>query len=328
MPATNAAEAGDEYLKRALKAFDDALPDEELIVEAVPSVAHPINRGLDGASNLLRSRSTGRTFFLKVLSPETNSEACFKDICTIAQSAHNLDIAPKLIAADEAESAFLFDGMTEEWTFGTVGAFRNGEARFGAVDCLKQLHKTNALSTRVSVFDRIDGLAGELNEFTTIVPDGAGRIVPEFYHTMSDWLPRIEKVIDASGCDHAPCKVENSLSNFMVSKACHIRLVDFDRATMTDPFFDIGALCNEFCRTDEDIAEVVEAYRGHIHTAELARVQLYMIASAFHLGLWGIVSQCRTPATQIEFFNYGQNQFLRCRSALARWDVGHLLQKV
>lgn len=328
MPATNAAEASDERLKRALKAFDDALPDEELIVEAVPGVAHPINRGLDGASNLLRGRSTGRTFFLKVLSPQTSSEACFKDICKIAQSAHASGIAPKLISADDAESALLFDGLTEEWTFGTVRAFRNREVRFNAVDCLKQLHEIDALSTRVSVFDRIGRLKGRLNDLASTMPDSAGRIVPELYHTMCDWTSRIIMAIDASGHDDAPCKVENSLSNFMISPSGHIRLVDFDRATMTDPFFDIGVLCNEFCRTDEDIAEIVEAYRGSIHTAELARVKLYMIASAFHLGLWGIVSQYRAPKTQIEFFKYGQNQFLRCRSALARWDVGHLVRKV
>lgn len=328
MSATNATEAGDLRPGRALKAFHNALPDEELVFEAVPGVAHPINRGLDGASNLLRGRSTGRTFFLKVLSPETRSESCFKDICTIAQSAHTQGIAPKLIAADDAESALLFDGLTEEWTFGTVKAFRNQETRFNAVDCLKQLHETDALSTRISVFDRIGRLKGELNDFAATMPDSASRIVPEFYHTMRDWMSRIKEAVGASGRDDAPCKVENSLSNFMISASGDIRLVDFDRATMTDPFFDIGVLCNEFCRTDEDIAEIMEAYRGSIHTAELARVKLYMIASAFHLGLWGIVSQYRAPKTQIEFLKYGQNQFLRCRSALARWDVGHLLHKV
>lgn len=329
MSATiSAAGSGDDRLRRAFAALRVLLPDDEWIEEAVPGVAHPINRGLDGTSSVLRGRVTGRAFFLKLLNPETKAETCFGDICTIVQSAHALGIAPELLAAEEEASAFLFDGLADDWGFGTTKIFRSRGIRIGAVACFKQLHGTDALSTKLSVFDRVSRLMDELNALAAAAPGNGSSVFPEFYNTMCDWMSRIEGAIRASGHDLAPCKVENSLSNFMIGPSGSIRLVDFDRAAMADPFSDIGALCNEFCRTDQDIAEIVEVYGGALHAAVLSRVKLYMIASAFHLGLWGIVSQHRAPRTEIEFFKYGQNQFIRCRSALSRWDVGQLLREV
>lgn len=328
MSATiSAAGASDDRSRRALAALRVSLPDDEWIEEAVPGVAHPINRGLDGTSSVLRGGGSGRAFFLKLLNPETKAEACFEDICTILRSAHARGIAPELLAADEEVGAFLFDGLTEDWRFGTAKTFRSRDIRLAAVACLKQLHGTDALSTKLSVFDRIGRLMDELKALAAAAPGNGSSVFPEFYHTMCDWMSRIEAAIRASGHDHAPCKVENSLSNFMIGPSGSIRLVDFDRAAMTDPFSDIGALCNEFCRTDQDIAEIVEAYGGALHAAALSRVKLYMIASAFHLGLWGVVSQHRAPRTEIEFFKYGQNQLIRCRSAISRWDVGQLLRE-
>lgn len=334
MPATiSAAGSSDDRSRRAFGALRGSLrdgkwPKDEWVFEAVPGVAHPINRGLDGTSSVLRGREPGRAFFLKLLNPETTAEACFEDACTIARSAHALGIAPELLAADEEASAFLFDGLTEGWRFGTAKIFRDRDIRLGAVACLKQLHGTDALSAELSVFDRIARLVDELKALAAAAPGNGSSVFPEFYHTMCDWMSRIEEAIRASGHDPAPCKVENSLSNFMIGPSGSIRLVDFDRAAMTDPFSDIGAFCNEVCRTDQDIAEIVEAYCGAPHAAALSRMKLYMIASALHLGLWGIVSQYRAPRTEIEFFKYGQNQLIRCRAAISRWDVGQLLREV
>jgi len=57
-------------------------------------------------------------------------------------------------------------------------------------------------------------------------------------------------------------------------------------------------------------------------------VKLYVVVSAFQLGLWGLVSHLRVPETEIEYQKYGQNQLLYCRSAISRWNIGRLLRDI
>ncbi len=316
-----------ERFNRTIASLSTRIPDDNLTVEKVPPVAHPINRGLDGTSAVLRDRLNGPAMFLKVFSEHTLSEIVFTDTCTAVQTASSLGIAPKIIESVESTGAILFEQLPDDWTFGTVKAFRNPRPRQKAVECLKQFHGTSALTSTTSVFDRIRRLQRDIAAFDAARRND-GAVYPEFYHTMHDWVSRIDSAIGTAGHDLAPCRVENSLSNFLVSPADDVKLVDFDRAANADPFSDIGSFCNEVCRTDGDVEELVAAYSGAPKSSELARTKLYMIASAFHLGLWGIVSQYREPGTEIEYFKYGQNQFFRCRAAVSRWDVGRLLHEI
>ena len=311
----------------ARRAFEAVLDGDELVVDRIPGVAHPINRGLDGLSVQLRQPSSGRHLFLKIVDAQTLIDAEFADIEGMAAHAEAVSVGPKLLASDETTGALLFEYLSDEWRFGTVKDFRRADIRTKAIYCIKALHRTDRLRSKRSVFDRIRRLAREL-EGLAKRSSSPRAIFPEYYKAMCDWIARIEDGFDAAGHELAACHVENSLSNFMIGPSGEIKLVDFDRSTNADPLFDIGALCNEYCRTENDIAEAAEIYCGCVDRSVIARVKLYMIGSAFHLGLWGVVSQFRAPSTSVEFFKYGQNQLLRCRAAIARWDVGLLMRHI
>ena len=322
-------ENSEERIAAARRSFQTSLTGDEVEIERIPGAAHPINRGLDGLSVRLRQDASGRHLFLKILDRETVREAVFADAQSMAAFAAAEGIGPGLIASDEATGAFLYEGLTDEWRFGTVKAFRQREIRETAITLIKALHDGDPLGSQCTLFDRIRAFQVELGHLSERAPDSSAQSVyPEFYASMSDWVGRIEEAFDAAGFDPAACHVENSLSNFMIGPSGDMKVVDFDRAANGDPLSDIGALCNEFCRTDLDIAEAAEIYAGRAEPTMVARIKLHMIASAFHLGLWGVVSQHRSPNTPIEFFKYGQNQFLRCMAAISRWDVGSLLREM
>lgn len=302
-----------------------ACGDTENDLNRIPPVAHPINRGLGGTSVLVRPPSSAGLYFAKKLSDEVLGSQTFSSIVSLARQAGSLELAPALLTADEASGVLVFDGLPENWKFGTVKAFRDPDLSGKAASALRALHGTAALSVTMTPFDRIRRLLEELDALATV--SGAG-IYPEYYHTMLDWTARIETAIEAAGVDLRPCKGENNLSDFMIGPGGDLRLVDFDHAANGDPYADLGVLANEFCRTDEDVSRLIEAYAGVASSAEVARIKLYMVVSAFHLGLWGLVSQLRAPDTEIEFYKYGQNQFLRCRSAISRWDLGRFLRDI
>lgn len=312
-----------ESIVIALKTFENILTSSDYEIALIDAMAHPINRGLDAASCILRHHATGRDYFLKALNGATLKEINVADTHRLASLAGESGIGPLLVASDEANGAFLFECLPEGWKFGTVKDFRASTVRASALGHLKSLHETGPLSSSRSLFDRIGTLQVELSRFDT---KNDGSVYPEFYHSMADCTQRIAQAFVAAGFDQSPCKVENSLSNFMINPLGEMKLVDFDRSANADPLSDIASLCNEYCRTDSDIEEAVEIYNGKMNRSVTARIKLNMVAAAFHLGLWGIVSQYRSPKTEIEYSKYGQNQFSRCRWAIHSWDIGKLIR--
>tara|TARA_B100000902_G_scaffold374465_1_gene403445 strand:- start:490 stop:930 length:441 start_codon:yes stop_codon:yes gene_type:complete len=145
---------------------------------------------------------------------------------------------------------------------------------------------------------------------------------------MDDYTEKIFELIEKRGFEKAPCKGEVNLSDFMLADGNEIKLVDYDLASNSDAYSDLGYLANEVSRNEEDIKDISYLYNGKNNEYDLARLRLYMIVNAFYLGLWGLVNQLNDPESEIEYYKYGQNQFLRCRYNINRWDLGRLLKKI
>jgi hypothetical protein len=53
-----------------------------------------------------------------------------------------------------------------------------------------------------------------------------------------------------------------------------------------------------------------------------------MILSAFQWGMWGKVSHFSTNRPEIEYYKYGENQFIRCAYHMANWNVDQLIREM
>ncbi|MDG2474361.1 MAG: aminoglycoside phosphotransferase family protein [Paracoccaceae bacterium] len=311
---------------KAYKCFLDFIElgrAEKYKCEEVMPVAHPINRGLGGKSLLVEDERSLNYYFIKVIKHTSATEESFIDTVNLMETAYEINLAPKLIDFEEEKRFLLVEGLTQDWSFGTVKIFRNTSIIRQAISALKKLHKTQPLKTKRTVFDRINKLKSQLYEFSS---KSDRYILPEFYYMMADYNEQIEELIEARGFEVAPCKGELNLSDFMFQPSGELNLVDFDLASNGDPLSDLAYLANEICRDEEDLKHIIFAYTNDNREEDLNRLKLYMIANSFFLGLWGLVEQLRSPASEIEFFKYGQNQFLRCRFNIGRWNFNNLIR--
>lgn len=315
--------------QNAITAFADYLGDGAKVSDVIPAVAHPMNQAVDGTSGKVTAKS-GDTLFIKVLNADqlrwTNRESA----AAIAQMAGEAGLSPKLLASDRETASFLFTNLDQNWRPSIVLDLRNADVRNSIILATKKLHELAPTIETQNIGDRIALMRKEMEAGTLHVVTNAKTSVPkpENYANMCAAIDKITEAFAAAGHDSAPCHIENSLSNFMLGPSGAVQIVDFDRAAISDPLSDIGALCNEYYRTDADVAQTVECYTGNASTDTIARVKLHMILSAFYWGMWGKVSQFSTDRTEIEYYKYGENQFVRCGYHIANWDVDQLIAEM
>ena len=316
-------------LRYATGVFAPWLEKNAVLQDAVSPIAHPMNQGVDGHSGKI-SGANSESLFLKVLSKDQERWVRFENAVEMAKNAGNAGLSPRLIAADEAAKAFLFECLGEEWRPAVVLDLRTETLRETILTATKMLHDLPALGRNTSVIKQISELRRHMETGTRHVVTGATIKVtpPEDYARMSAMIDRIKLGFAAAANDSAPCHVENSLSNFMLGPMGAIKIVDFDRVANCDPLSDVGALCNEYCRTDDDVAQAVEIYSGHPHAATVVRVKLHMILAAFKWGMWGKVAHFSSSRPAIEYYKYGENQFMRCAYHIANWDVEKLIKEM
>ena len=310
----------------AITGFSNLLGEYAALQDVIIPNAHTMNRGVDGTSGCILGKT--QFYHLKIWSKDQKNWMDFANAKDMAHASGKAGISPLLKASSSANNAFLFDHLGDGWRFAMAKDFREGGLREKAIIATKLLHALPLLEKGRSIFQRIDTMHEIVENGVTDAITGNVISIPkpENYCMMRDWVMRISRSFEAAGYDVTACHVENSLSNVMIGPSGSIKLVDFDRAANGDPLADIGALCNEYHRTEDDILQAVEIYSGKPDKAIIARVKLHMIASAFYWGLWGKVSHFLSTRREIEYYKYGENQFVRCIANISQWDVDALIR--
>jgi len=326
---TRALEGKAASLQRAISVFAPWLENDAVLRDAVSPIAHPMNQGVDGHSGKITGASN-EALFLKVLSKDHEGWMRFEAAAEMAQNAGDAGLSPRLIASDKAANAFLFECMGDNWQPAVVLDLRAEKVRETILAATKELHNLPPLGHNTSVIERISELRLHVETGARHVVTGATIKVapPENYAGICAVIDKIGLGFTAAASESAACHVENSLSNFLLGPLGSVKIVDFDRAANCDPLSDVGALCNEYCRTDDDVAQAVEIYSARTDAATVARVKLHMILSAFQWGMWGKVSHFTSSRPEIEYYKYGENQFMRCAYHIANWDVEQLIREM
>jgi thiamine kinase-like enzyme len=180
------------------------------------------------------------------------------------------------------------------------------------VDTVRRVHDAGVLPTTFDYFAVIERYHDEAG--------ARGVVAPFDYDAASSVMRRIAaaRPFRASVLGH------NDLlnANFLFDGA--VRILDWEYAGMTDPFFDLANLSANH-RFDEDAdAELVRRYFGTGDDALAATLTLFKLVSELREAMWGVL-QLAVSDLDVDFTAYAAERGERFAQLLAPMDLPALL---
>lgn len=308
--------------------FDAALselwPDGVEILAEIPGIAMPMHMALDSYSAVLKHGSS--TAFAKVFRKGALAPYTFAGAAEAAERAGEIGIGPKLITADVTNQVLVFDYLGDDWRMAMVADLQAGPFREAMVAAKRIWHEQPALKTTLSPISVADILAAQLEprlDQGTLLFKGS---LP--FATMRAVIEKIGQGLAASGTDLCPVHGENTVSNVMIRPDNNVKLVDFDRAVMADPWWDIGALSLELCRTEQERLELVEIYAGRANPTLVARMKLYALIDDFIWACWALLADDGSETSGPELYKYANNRLIRFGYHHDVFDIPSLLGEI
>jgi hypothetical protein len=295
----------------------------------LPSIAMPLHLALDAEPCAVAFSETEEPFgFLKVYESEAAPFVDFAATVAASRQAADLQLGPALLDSDEASGALLYSWLApSDWRMALRQDLDDKDVLSSVVGAKRSWNGSQKLSHERSPFETITSYLGAMEGIR--LPDGQRLSELRVVRELRPWIDRIGAAFGAAGTDSGPIHGENTLSNIMLDRSGHVRLVDFDRSVNADPHYDLAGLCLEVCSFREDVDGVVELYLGAPDGAVSARVCLYMVVDDFLWGCWAAIGHFLSARSgSVEFYKYAQNRFLRSRYWLSRWDADALTRQM
>ncbi|WP_342147925.1 phosphotransferase family protein [Methylorubrum sp. SB2] len=275
---------------------------------AAAPVASPTHRAV--ASDCVRVEIEGQApVFLKIRHDDMAGDVLpWADAA--AERAAACGVGPAVIAVGAGVLAL--EWLPAPWAYARLGDLQSPTLAAAVLDAKARLHASGPLGHAFSPFERVTALAREARAAGAPLPPDLDRLLAA--------AELARAAIAAAGIDATFCHNDGIASNVMLDRAGGVRLVDFDLAGDTDPWFDVGAFLNEACAFDADRRALIEHHAGTCREPLFARARLYGFLDDLMWGLWGITRAVTSPRPTIEFLKYAQWRHLRARTTLAQRD--------
>ncbi len=275
----------------------------EEVIERIPgwAGAHVTFAVLDGGITNLNYRVdvNGEAFVVRI--PGKHSELLGIDrrreyACTVAASRSG--VAPEVVYFLEAEGILVTQfiaghGFSAEEIGRPASIHRVAES-------LRRYHGGPAFPGTFSAFETV-------LEYLRISRTGAP--LPPTIDRMVQRAEAIEEAMQAAPRPSRPCHNDLLLANF-IDDGRLIRIVDWEYASMGDPFFDLGNFAVHHGFTDAQEALLLAAYVGEATAPALARLKLMKILSDLREAMWAMV-QVTISTLDYDFVAYGRKHFDR-----------------
>jgi len=316
-------------LARALSVSGLFAGSEPIPGSQIPAISMPMHLGLDALSCIVTAAGSDKVVFAKAYRDGALDPFDFEGAAEASMRAGEAGLGPRLLEWDVDAKVMLFEPAGPEWRMALARDSQKPDVKAAIIAAKKAWHRQEPLSRDLSPFELARAYCRRLEPH--LVADAADPIpfkglVP--FPSMKQWFVRIEEAFTAAGTDMTPIHGENTVSNVLIGPDNRMLLVDFDRAVNADPLFDLGALCLDLCRNDDERMEAVEIYAGRADHAMLARAKLYGLIDDFLWGCWALLAELNPAMAGPELFKYASNRFVRMSHHLQAFDVASLLQKI
>jgi len=290
------------------------LVDDAMMVEAVLAAGLSMDGAIPGPLPLaspsykaLESRSVliGNVFAKRV-HPEMRDGFDLTAAMQAAQHAGEVGVGPKVLSFNIETGFIAMQAMLKGWSTANQGTLQDVEIVASAMASLKAFHQTAQLPSRFDPFAQIDALIEKLRNLDAPLPDD---IV---------WLRRLIAQIEPMRETGVllPCRNDGSSSNLMVGPDRQVMLIDFDRAGMNDPLYDVGCLLAEVTDFERDMHAGYTAYAGAFDEAGFARARLWSHIDDLLHALWARTKAHTSQRRSLEWLKYGEWRLMRARMAL------------
>jgi thiamine kinase-like enzyme len=288
--------------------------DPALVLHPGPgALASPSYRALESVS--VRTGDPQGGVFLKVMHPEMRAEFDLPAAMQLARQAGQAGAGPQVFWSEAETGAIAMQALTEPWQTVSQFTLQDPAVVAGAMAALRALHGTAALTHRFDPFARIDAQIAALAGLNALPDDIL-------------WLRRLTFQLQALQDDMplVPCRNDGAASNLMLGPSGQVMLVDYDRAGMNDPMYDLGCLLAEITDFPQDMRAGYIAYAGQFDEVGFARARLWSVVDDMLHALWSRRMSLVSARPGVEWLKYGEWRLMRLRLALNHPEFEQLLR--
>ncbi|MDQ0391009.1 phosphotransferase [Labrys monachus] len=287
---------------------------------AIPVLASPSWRGVDGSPWRVRDAAGGESLFVKLMDADA---AFYIDVpCAFeaARRASALGIGPTVFLADAEAGLLVMEDLDLGWTTGTLDRLLDPGIVDGVVAARRRFQEGPPLPRSAGVFEEIARFHADAEAAGAQLPADAGWLVEELRLAAEAVRPAAERAVPVHG--------DGNVSNILIGEAGEIRLVDWDRATNADPLEDLGSFLVEAFDEEPEARDAFARMMGGFDEKAFNRAWIYGVADDLRWGLIGTLVAAKSPRKTFEFHKFASWRFVRCRMAVQAPRFGQALRRI
>lgn len=294
--------------------------DRPVVIEpAIPVLASPSWRGVDGDSLIARDRETGATLFIKAIHADT---AFYIDVAAAfdaAVKAGEAGIGPRVIEADVASGILVTENLSAEWRVAGLEACRDPSFVDKVFDVRRRFGEVVALRRDVDVFADIERFHAQAVS--------CGAPIPADTPWLLDTLLFAGQTMGKSAARAIPVHGDGNVSNILLDKQGDVRLVDWDRAGNGDPLEDIGSFLIEAFAFEPEARDAFRRNFGTLEETAFDRARILGIADDLRWALIAAIQAHVSDRRVNEFYKFANWRFLRARMGVRSPRFGEQMRR-
>jgi hypothetical protein len=293
----------------------------DIVIEpAIPILASPSWRGVDGFPWRATKKSNGESIFIKVMDRDAELYVDVPCAFEAARRASDLGIGPRVMLADIQAGILIMEDLNHGWRVGTLERMLEPAIVDAVIAARRLFQAGKPLPRRKSVFDEIEHFYSAVVLAKAQIPVDAEWLVEELRFAAAAF----------QGLDITPAPIhgDGNVSNILISDAGDVRLIDWDRATTADPLEDLGSFLVEAFAQEPEARDAFIRNTDALDEAAFNRARIYGVADDLRWGLIGALLAAKSTRNTLEFYKFASWRFLRCRMAVREPRFGEALRRM
>jgi thiamine kinase-like enzyme len=187
-----------------------------------------------------------------------------------------------------------------------------------AATAVRALHAGPRFVNDFDMFARQAGYLATITERGYRLPDG--------YVGYADAWAEVQRALAGAPRETVPCNNDLLAANF-IDDGAKVWLIDYEYSGNNDACFELGNTATE-CSFSPELTEAwTAAYFGDPSAADLARVRVQALCSAYGWSLWGFI-QAATSPLDFDFWSWGLERYEKAAAVFGSAEFPGLLEAV